>query len=134
VIDVAAHPDWATVARSLTHGRGIDRIVEVGGAGTLEQSIKAVAYHGQVSLIGALSGDQHDAPIDFKQLFLSQARYECIGVGSRSDLEELIRTMTNHALRPVVDSIFAFDEFDKALEHFSGRNVFGKVIIRHGTD
>ena len=131
VIHVGTSTEWAKAVKVLTHGTGVDRIVEVGGPGTLPQSIKAVAYHGQVSIIGALTAGPDHPPIDFVRLFLSQARYECIGVGSRADLEDLIRVMANHELRPVIDSTFSFDDFDKALARLSGRDVFGKVVITH---
>jgi NADPH:quinone reductase-like Zn-dependent oxidoreductase len=131
VIDVRATPDWAAEAKTLTQGMGIDRIVEVGGPGTLEQSIRAVAYHGQVSIVGALSAGPDQPAIDFMRLFVSQARYECIGVGSRADLEDLIRVVASHRLRPVIDSVFAFDDFDKALARLAGRDVLGKVVVTH---
>jgi NADPH:quinone reductase-like Zn-dependent oxidoreductase len=131
VVHAGSSPEWAKAVKSLTQGAGIDRIIEVGGPGTLAQSIKAVAYHGQVSIIGALTAGPDQPPIDFIRLFLSQARYECIGVGSRSDLEDLIRVVVNHKLRPVIDSTFAFDDFDKAFARLSGRDVFGKVVIVH---
>ncbi|WP_208452744.1 zinc-dependent alcohol dehydrogenase family protein [Burkholderia gladioli] len=131
VIDVRSIPEWAAEVKKLTQGIGADRIVEVGGPGTLEQSIRAVAYHGQVSIIGALSAGPDQSSIDFKQLFVSQARYECIGVGSRADLEDLIRTVANHQLRPVIDSVFSFDNFDKALARLAGRDVLGKVVVAH---
>ncbi len=131
VIDVRTSPEWAEIAKDLTNGRGADRIVEVGGPGTLSESIKAVAYHGQVSVIGALTAGRDQPAIDFMRLFFSQARYECIGVGSRADLEDLIRIVANHQLRPVIDSTFVFAEFDKALARLAGRDVFGKVVITH---
>jgi NADPH:quinone reductase-like Zn-dependent oxidoreductase len=131
VIDVRAFPEWSAVVKELTQGRGVDRIVEVGGPGTFAQSINAVAYHGQVSVIGVLTAGGDQPVINFMQLFHSQARYECIGVGSRSDLEELIRAVSNHQLRPVIDSTFAFDDFDKAFARLAGRDVFGKVAITH---
>jgi NADPH:quinone reductase-like Zn-dependent oxidoreductase len=131
VIHVGASPEWAKAVKAITRGVGVDRIVEVGGPGTLAQSIKAVAYHGQVSIIGALTAGPDQPAIDFMRLFLSQARYECIGVGSRADLEDLFRVMANHQLRPVIDSTFAFDDFDKAFARLSGRDVFGKVVIVH---
>jgi NADPH:quinone reductase-like Zn-dependent oxidoreductase len=131
VIDIRASPEWTTAAKELTQGRGIDRIVELGGPGTLAQSIAAVAYRGQVSVVGALTAGRDQPAIDFMQLFLSQARYECIGVGSRSDLEDLIRAAINHQLRPVIDSTFALDDFGKALARLAGRDVFGKVVITH---
>ena len=131
VIDVRAFPEWSAVVKEFTQGRGVDRIVEVGGPGTFAQSINAVAYHGQVSVIGVLTAGGDQPVINFMQLFLSQARYECIGVGSRSDLEELIRAVSNHQLRPVIDSTFAFDDFDKAFARLAGRDVFGKVAVTH---
>jgi NADPH:quinone reductase-like Zn-dependent oxidoreductase len=131
VIDVRETPAWAALVNELTQGLGVDRIVEVGGPGTLEQSIQAVGYHGQVSLVGALTAGRDQPPIDFMRLFLSQARYECIGVGSRSDLEELIRVVAHHQLRPAIDSTFAFDDFGKALARLAGRDVFGKVVLTH---
>ena len=131
VIDIGSTPQWAVAAKALTGGLGIDRIVEVGGPGTLAQSIEAVAYHGQVSIIGALTIGPDQPAIDFMRLFFSQARYECIGVGSRADLEDLIRVLANHQLRPVIDTSFGFDDFDKAFARLAGRDVFGKVVVVH---
>ena len=131
VIDVRASPQWADIAKGLTNGTGIDRIVEVGGPGTLAESMKAVAYHGQVSVIGALTAGRDQPSVDFTHLFFSQARYECIGVGSRSNLEDLIRIVANHELRPVIDSKFTFAAFAEALARLAGRDVFGKVVIKH---
>jgi NADPH:quinone reductase-like Zn-dependent oxidoreductase len=131
IIDVRHSPDWAKAVKALTDGKGVERIVEVGGPGTLQQSIRAVRYRGQVSIVGALTIGREQPPIDWMQLFVSQARYECIGVGSRADLEDLIRVAVNHQLRPVIDSTYAFDDFGKAVARLSGRDVFGKVVITH---
>jgi NADPH:quinone reductase-like Zn-dependent oxidoreductase len=131
VIDVRQSPEWASAVKDLTGGKGVERVVEVGGPGTLQQSIQAVRYHGQVSIIGALTIGRDQPQIDWTQLFFSQARYECIGVGSRADLEDLIRAAVNHQLRPVIDSTYTFDNFDKAVARLSGRDVFGKVVITH---
>lgn len=130
VIHVGSSREWSKVVRDLTQGAGADRIVEAGGPGTLAESIKAVAFQGRVSILGVLAGSS-EPPIDATRLFLSQAKYECIGVGSRDDLEDLIRVTANHGLRPVIDSTFAFEEFDKALARLSGRDVFGKIVITH---
>src|ERR1700676_4198751 len=89
VIDVHDLPAWGDQVRALTSGRGVDRVVEVGGPGTLAQSIKAVAYGGQVSLVGALAAD--GVGMDFWSVFMSQARFQPIATGSRRDLEDLSR-------------------------------------------
>src|SRR6266404_2089850 len=92
VIDYKANPAWGEEARALTLGRGVDRIVEVGGPGTLPQSVKAVAYGGQISLVGILGGAE--GGVEFMAMFLSLARFQPIVVGSRRDLEDMIRVMS----------------------------------------
>jgi NADPH:quinone reductase-like Zn-dependent oxidoreductase len=129
VIDYRASPDWADQVRALTGGRGVDRVVEVGGPDTLAQSVKAVAYGGQISLVGVLAGAE--GGIDFMTMFLSQATFQPIVVGSRRDLEDLCRTMEQHQIRPVIDSVFSFDEAKAGWSHYAGRKVTGKVVISH---
>jgi NADPH:quinone reductase-like Zn-dependent oxidoreductase len=131
VIDTKATPEWAAAVRELTAGRGADRIVDIGGPGTLAQSAKAVAYGGQVSLVGALG---QGGPIDFMGLFMSQARYETIAIGSRADLEALLRVVALHELRPVIDRSFELDDAPAAWAYFAERRIFGKVVIEHGEE
>jgi len=129
VIDYRASPEWGDQVRALTSGRGVDRVVEVGGPGTLAQSIKAVAYGGQVSLVGALAADE--GGMDFWSVFMSQARFQPIATGSRRDLEDLCRLMEQHQIRPVIDSVYSFDDAKAGWSHYAGRKVTGKVVIRH---
>src|SRR6202163_2837230 len=91
VIDARASSDWGDQVRALTGGRGVDRVVEVGGPGTLAQSTKAVACGGQVSMVGALAAAE--GGMDFMSMFMSQARFQPIATGSRRDLEDLCRVM-----------------------------------------
>jgi NADPH:quinone reductase-like Zn-dependent oxidoreductase len=129
VIETRDSSEWGDKVRELTGGRGVDRVVEVGGPGTLAQSVKAIAYGGQVSLVGALAGMV--GGIDFMTMFLSQATYQPIATGSRRDLEDLCRVMEQHKIQPVIDSVFSFEEAKAGLSHYAGRKVTGKVVIRH---
>src|SRR6202790_4751790 len=129
VIDTRDSPDWGDKVRELTGGRGVDRVVEVGGPGSLAQSVKAIAYGGQVSLVGALAGMA--GGIDFMAMFLSQATYQPIPTGSRRDLENLCRVLEQHKIQPVIDSVFCFEDAKAGLSHYAGRKVTGKVVIRH---
>lgn len=128
-INYKEHPDWSQLVRELTGGSGASRIVEVGGPGTFEQSIKAIGFGGQVSMVGAVAGFQ--GAVEVLPMFMSQARYQSIGVGSRQDLEDLARFMAEHKIRPVIDSRFAFDDAKLAFEQLMTRNVFGKVVVNH---
>lgn len=129
VIDYRTSLDWADQVRALTGGRGVDRVVEVGGPDTLAQSVKAVAYGGQISLVGVLAGAE--GCVDFMTMFLSQATFQPIVVGSRRDLEDLCRTMEQHRIRPMIDSVFSFDEAKAGWSHYADRKVTGKVVISH---
>src|SRR5467141_3195106 len=129
VIDYVENPQWAEAVRALTAGRGVDRVVEVGGPGTLAQSLKAVTYGGEIALVGALA--ESSAGLDFMSLFMSQATLRCISVGSRIDVEAMQRAVDAHAMHPVIDRVFPFTEAKSALAYYAGRGVFGKVVIRH---
>jgi NADPH:quinone reductase-like Zn-dependent oxidoreductase len=129
VIDYRATKDWGEQVRTLTCGRGVDRIVEVGGADTLAQSVKAIGYGGQVSLVGILAGAE--GGIDFMTMFTTHATFKAIVTGSRRDLEDLGRALAQHDIRPVIDSVYAFDDAKAGLSHFAERRLFGKVVIRH---
>ena len=129
VIDYRANADWGDQARAWTGGRGVDRVVEVGGPDTMAQSVKAVAIGGQVSLVGVLAGAQ--GSVDFMSMFLSQATFQPIATGSRRDLEDMCRVFAQHEIRPVIDSVYAFEEAKAAFTHYAAQNLFGKVVIRH---
>lgn len=127
VINYRATPEWGDQVRSLTGGQGVTRIVEVGGPGTIAQSLRAVAIGGQVSIVGVLAAGE--PAINFMDMFMSQATIQPIATGSRRDLEDLLRVMSQHLIRPVVDSVYSMADAKAAWTHFGDRQLFGKVVI-----
>ena len=127
VLNYKAEPEWGKAALALTHGRGIDHVVEVGGAGTLQQSLRAVRTGGRISLIGVLAGARHDLTLAW--VLTRNIRLQGVTVGSREQFERMLRAMTRARLRPVVDRTFPMADFAAAYEHLrSGRHI-GKVVI-----
>lgn len=122
-------PDWDKAVRELTGGQGVDRVVEVGGPGTLAKSIRATTILGEVGLIGFLAGGQE--PVDFMDLFMGGAAIRRIAVGSRDDFEAMNRAIAYHKLAPKIDAVFPFAEAKKAWRHFESRKNIGKVVIAH---
>ena len=120
-------PDWGKAARRLTGGEGVDHVVEVGGAGTLEQSLKATRVGGAISVIGVLSGTA--TQLDVIPILMSHVRLQGILVGSREGFEAMARAIGQHEMRPVVDRIFPFDEAVDAFRHQAAAGHFGKVVI-----
>jgi NADPH:quinone reductase-like Zn-dependent oxidoreductase len=120
--------EWGREAKAMTGGRGVDLVVEVGGAGTLPRSITALRHGGRVSLIGNLAGGA--AELNLIPLLMRQIRVQGVLVGSREDFESMNRAITAHGLRPPVSRIFSLDETRQALEHLAAGDHFGKIGIR----
>lgn len=121
-------PEWDAAVRELTGGAGVDRVVEVGGPGTLEKSIAAVRVGGQISLIGVLTGAGGQVvPTDVMRKSLT---VRGIYVGSRRMFEEMTRAIALHGLAPVIDETFAFDDAKAAYHRMRGAGHFGKLVIR----
>ncbi|ERE00103.1 hypothetical protein O166_16020 [Pseudogulbenkiania ferrooxidans EGD-HP2] len=128
-IDYLAVPEWGARARELNGGVGVDLVVEVGGKGTLEQSLAAVAPGGEIAVIGFLADGA--AELGFMRYFLSGATLRRIAVGHCEGMEAMLRAIARHQLRPVVDRVFPFGDARAAWEHFLARRHFGKVAIVH---
>lgn len=121
-------PEWGKAVLELTDGNGVDYVVEVGGAGTLNQSLRAVRVGGQISLIGVLSGVGGD--ISTVSILMKNVRVQGIYVGSREMFEAMNRAIALHKLHPIVDRVFPFESAPEALRYMESGSHFGKVCIR----
>jgi NADPH:quinone reductase-like Zn-dependent oxidoreductase len=121
-------PDWEKEVLKLTDGVGVDHVVEVGGAGTLERSLRAVKSQGVISVIGVLSGLTKD--LNIAPILMKHVRLQGIYVGSRAMFEEMNRAIVQNRIVPTVDKVFAFDQFADALRHMELAGHFGKIVIR----
>ncbi|MDP2228858.1 MAG: NAD(P)-dependent alcohol dehydrogenase [Moraxellaceae bacterium] len=122
-------PDWARRVKDITGGRGVDHVVEVGGAGTLQQSLKALRIGGHISMIGVLTGVANVVPTAL--IMALNATVKGITVGSRDDAEAMCRAMAAHQLRPVIGERFGFAEAPAAFACMQQAAHFGKIVIRH---
>lgn len=129
-INYVTTPDWAKRVRELTGGRGADHIVEVGGAGTLAQSMKAVRSGGTISLIGVLAEGSEVNPTP---VLMRSLRVQGIFVGSRVMFENMLQAMELWQIRPVIDHVFEADDLQGALRYMESGKHFGKVCVRLGT-
>lgn len=120
-------PNWGEAALELTGGRGVDEVVEIGGAGTLPQSIAATRVGGHISLIGVLAGWGGDVPtatLMWKNITLSG-----ITVGSIEDQENMIAALEATGIRPVIDSTFPLARIADAFRHQAAQAHFGKICL-----
>jgi NADPH:quinone reductase-like Zn-dependent oxidoreductase len=125
-VNYRANPEWGEAIRKLAGGGGVDHVVEVGGAGTLPQSLRAVRLSGRISLIGVLSGGSQFNPMP---VLMKNVCVQGIFVGSRTMFDAMNRAIALHKLRPVVDRVFPFADAVAALKHLESATHFGKVVI-----
>jgi NADPH:quinone reductase-like Zn-dependent oxidoreductase len=125
---VAIAAEGLAQVRKLTDGQGVDRVVEVGGPATFDQSLRAVAIGGEVTLIGFLS--EENPGIDYFLLKGSGAITRSITVRDRTDSQDLVRAVATTGLEPVIDDIFEFSDARAAFERLREAKQLGKLVIR----
>lgn len=118
--------DWVEEVYRLTNDQGIDHIIEIAGGPNFGQSLKAVAPHGRISVIGVLEGFDITGPA--APLLLKSPTVQGIGVGHRRSLEDFVRAVDTIGLKPVIDHRYALDEVPAAFDHLD-RGPFGKIVI-----
>ena len=126
-INYKSTPDWAKEVRKLTAGRGADHIVEVGGAGTFEQSLRAVRLGGKIAVIGVLGGFVKD--LNVAAIFAANVFVHGVTVGSREQFESMTRALEATGIRPVIDRRFPLAEIRAAFECMKAGAHFGKIVV-----
>lgn len=126
VVNYKTTPGWDKPVRSLTQGVGVDHVIEVGGAGTLPLSSRAVRRGGHIALIGVLAGK---AEFDPRLMMLKGVRLQGIYVGSREMFEEMNCAISISKMRPVIDRVFAFGQLHEAFRYMESGAHFGKICV-----
>lgn len=129
-INYRTTPDWEKEVFNLTNKEGVDLVIEVGGAGTLEKSMKAVRFNGVISLVGVLSG--LSGTVNPFMIVGKSLRVFGIYVGSRTMQENFHRSLAKHSLSPIVDRVFDFAEANDCYAYQKSGQHFGNVVVRCG--
>jgi len=128
LINYKERTDWDKAVLELTEKRGVDTVVEVGGAGTMQKSVNAVKMGGDVAVIGILSGAGEFNPTS---ILMKSVKLQGIFVGSRQMFEQMNLMLCQHNhLKPVIDKTFAFDRAQDALRYMESAGHFGKIVIK----
>ena len=126
-INYKATPEWGKLARQMT-GHGVDLVVEVGGVGTLNESIRATKIGGTIAFIGVLAG-RPESESRLPLMVMQQQRLQGTTVGSVEDLQAMADAIAVNRMKPVVDKVFSFSEAKAAFAHMGSGAHFGKVAI-----
>ena len=129
-INYKTTPEWGKLARQTT-GHGVDLVVEVGGAGTLNELIRATRIGGSIAFIGVLAGRAQDES-RISLMVMQQQRLQGVTVGSVEDLQAMADAIAANRMKPVMDKIFAFADAKPAFAYMASGAHFGKVAIAIG--
>jgi alcohol dehydrogenase len=130
VINYRDDAEWGKTARKLTNGRGVDLVVEVGGAGTIKQSIRAAKLGGTIPIIGVVAGPSLDFPLPL--ITMNMLNVVGVALGNRRQFADMLRAIGHHGIKPVVDRTFPLEQLPDALTWLQGGNHVGKVCIEIG--
>ncbi len=127
LINYRTTPEWGQAAAALTGGRGVDLVVEIGGPGTLTQSIHAARIGGHISLIGVLTGVSGEVPTALAMT--KNVAIKGITVGSHDAQEDMIAAIEANGLKPVIDKVFPLEGIAAAFMHQASQTHFGKICL-----
>ncbi|MDB5495237.1 MAG: NADPH:quinone reductase [Phenylobacterium sp.] len=127
LVNYRTTPEWSKAVRAATGGVGADVILEVGGGGTIEQSMRAIRIGGHIAIIGVVAGAGN--PFNPASLIGNSAKLQGLSVGSREMFEAMCAAIYQHRIRPVVDKVFPWTEARAAFEAMSGGEHFGKIVL-----
>lgn len=127
VVNYREIPSWSKAVREATDGRGADFIMEVGGAGTIQESMKAVKIGGHIAIIGIVAGAGE--PFNPASLIGNSAKLQGLSVGSRDMFEAMCRALELRRIAPVVDKVFPWTEAKAAFGAMAAGEHFGKIVL-----
>ena len=127
LVNYREHEAWGDRVMEVTGGRGPDVVVEVGGAGTLPQSIRAVAFGGHISMIGVLTGISGEVPT--AEFFQKNAVINGITVGSRTEQLDMVQAIEANGIQPIISHTYALAELAEAFRLQESHGHFGKICL-----
>lgn len=128
LINYKTTPNWDEAVIELTGGEGAHHVLDVGGTDTLSRSLDAIRPGGHVYLIGFLGGMTVD--FELRKAIRRTAVMHGLSVGPRETFEEMNAAIEAWKLEPVVDRVFARDEFRAAYDAIASGTHFGKIAIK----
>lgn len=127
LINYRENPNWGETVRAMTDGRGVDHVIEIGGPGTMEQSMIAARIGGHIAIIGILTGLV--GQVSFIQAIARHLKLQGVLVGNRKQQLDMIRAIDATGMKPQIDSRYPLEEIAEAFRHQESNRHFGKICL-----
>jgi NADPH:quinone reductase-like Zn-dependent oxidoreductase len=127
---IHGQPGWSEEVRRVTGGHGVDCAIDHAGTATFADVVRSLANGGRMVLCGASSGSR--AELDLIDLFARQVSIIGSSDGSRAELLEVLRLLSEGVIEPLVDRVFALEEAGTAQRVLEERSHFGRILLDPG--
>jgi len=123
-LEIGAHASFETGARLPER---VDAVMETVGKATWKHSIRSLRPGGKVVVSGATAGD--DPSADLTQVFFLQREVVGSTMGTRGELQRLIRFCDVAGIKPLVDSVIPLADAREGFARMWEGDVFGKIVF-----
>lgn len=127
IIDYRKTPNWEEEVLKLTQGKGVNHVLEVVGGDSINRSIQSITYQGNIYIIGLM--ESLTSEVSIFSILQKQARLQGIFVGHRRSLEDMVKAFEVNQIKPIIDTVYPFEQAREAFKHFE-RGSFGKIVIK----
>lgn len=133
-INYKTHPEWSKEVLCLTDGLGVDHVIETGGIGTIEQSLRSTKRGGLISLIGLLAdgGSPELAKTILDEILFNAKTIRGI-FDVRDDMMDLaLEIVQRHGVKPFVGEVFEWEQAKAAFGRLQSQSCVGKIVVQVG--
>lgn len=127
-INYRAQPKWSGAVRVALDSAGADLVVDIGGADSLGEALRATRMSGTVALIGVMGGA--NAALELGRAVTHAIRLISVTCGNRDMFEDMVRAIDKHRLTPAIDDrVYGFEELVPAMRAMREAKHFGKICL-----
>ncbi|KAJ1311896.1 hypothetical protein OPQ81_010356 [Rhizoctonia solani] len=133
ILNYREFPEWSAKVKELTGGKGVEQVLEVGGEGTVFQSIKSIERGGLIHIIGAVATDTPSGGTVQELgtlISITPVTLSGVQIGSKAMCERLDAFITQRKIKPVIDRVFGWNDVHEAFNYQLTGSHFGKVVVK----
>jgi NADPH:quinone reductase-like Zn-dependent oxidoreductase len=119
--------DFSLRVLALTGGHGVDVIIDHVGASVWEKNFASLAVGGRLVNCGVSGG--HRMELHMGQLFTRQLSILGSTMGTKADVQDVLRLLERGEIRPKVARTFPLSEARRAFETMAASDFFGKLVV-----
>ena len=117
--------DWKQVSKSI--GNSFNLIIDSAGGEGFGNLLKLAAPGGRIAVYGGTRGAI--PKISPQLIFWKQLSILGTSMGSDTDFEKMLAFVSEHKIKPLIDSVYSLEQGADAFQRMSEGKQFGKIVL-----